>query len=76
MTRDEALAWQARWRLVGDASDREARQQSPADRLRILAGLRGFARTADLPAPADDEPLVWARFQTLRARLRRARRAD
>jgi hypothetical protein len=69
MTRDEALACQARWRLMGDVSDRETRQQTPADRLRILASLRGFARTTALPAAADDERGVWARFQTLRARL-------
>lgn len=71
MTRDEALTWQARWRLVAEVSDREARQQSPADRLRTLASLRRFSQMAGLRAAADDERRVWDRFKTLRARLLR-----
>ena len=69
MTRDEALAWQARWRLVGEVTDRETRQQSAADRLRTLTRLVAFAGSARLTDADADEPRVWARFQTLRARL-------
>jgi len=73
MTREEALEWQARWRLVSEVGAREARDQSPADRLRSLSRLRAFARTADLRPATDDERRVWDRFQTLRARLVRSR---
>lgn len=69
MTRDEVLAWQARWRLVSDVTDREARQQSVSDRLRTLTRLVAFASTAGLRDTDTDEARVWDRFQMLRARL-------
>ncbi len=49
MTRDEALAWQARWRLVGEVTSRETRQQSAADRLRTLTRLVAFADALEQP---------------------------
>jgi hypothetical protein len=69
MTRDAALAWQARWRLVSEVTDREVRQQSAADRLRMLSRLVAFARATGLGDTDTDEARVWDRFQMLRARL-------
>ncbi len=76
MTREQALAWTARWREVADVVDREARYQSAAARLIALQRLRAFAGLAALRRDTDAEAAVWDRFQTLRLRLGRGGRRD
>lgn len=75
-TRDQLIAWHARWAEVNDAADRSARNLSPAQRLRDLAQLRALAGAVPLTDwPDDEEPAVWARFQQLRS-VYRARNAS
>jgi hypothetical protein len=68
LTRDEALAWQARWRMVTDAVGREARAASPRDRWRSLQRLRASGIGARRAPSEKDEAGVRARFQLLHAR--------
>jgi hypothetical protein len=76
ISRDEALAWQMRWRLVADVVDREARRSSPTERLHALCRLRAFGADAAVAPAEKDEAAVRARFQLLRSRVtERVRRA-
>jgi hypothetical protein len=69
MTREEALAFQARWRLVSEAELEELRATSPETKLRQLAALM-----------ASVEPMGWtealqAEEQEVRERWIRLRKA-
>jgi hypothetical protein len=69
ISREDAVAWSTRWRLVSGVVDRERREQSAAARLEALQRLRSFAGTVSLRREPSDESLVWERFQALRQRL-------
>lgn len=75
-TREQLIAWRARWVEVNATANAAARAASPAQRLRDLAQLRAFAGAVRLAEwPADEEPASWARFQRLRS-VYRARNAS
>jgi hypothetical protein len=75
-TREQLIAWHARWAEVNEAADGAARRLSPAQRFRDLAELRALAGAVALTNwPDDEEPAVWARFQQLRS-VYRARHAS
>lgn len=69
ISREDAVAWSTRWRLVSGIVDRERREQSVEARLEALQRLRAFAGTVSLRREPSDESLVWERFQVLRRRL-------
>jgi hypothetical protein len=73
LTREQAIAWTARWRALG-AATATASDQSPDERLRTLDRLRSFALAAGRMREGGDEQIVRERFQALRERLGRGRR--
>jgi hypothetical protein len=73
LTREQAIAWTARWRALGAAAAAAA-DRSPEERLRTLGRLRSFALAAGRMREGGDEQIVRERFQALRERLGRGRR--
>ena len=65
-SRDQLIAWRARWTEVNQATALSSGASSPAQRLRDLAQLRALAFTVPLTDWPDDEEPVWERFQRLR----------
>jgi hypothetical protein len=75
LTREQATAWAERWRTLGDAAASDAGDRSPAARLRTLDRLRAFALAAGRGREAADDDIVRERFQALREKWARGRRA-
>jgi hypothetical protein len=73
LTREQAVAWTARWRALGDASIENDLDRSPATRLRVFGRLRVFALAAGRQRDGSDDQAVRERFQALRQRLGRDR---
>jgi hypothetical protein len=73
MTREQAMAWTARWRVLGAAAPDDGLDRSPAGRVRALGRLRAFALAAGRQRDGRDDQAVRERFQTLRQRLGRDR---
>jgi hypothetical protein len=77
ISREDAVAWSTRWRLVSAAAEHETRAQSPETRLSALLRLRALADVVAMRREPADERAVWDRFQALRLRLDRGdRRRD
>jgi hypothetical protein len=73
LTREQAVAWAARWRVLGAAAAMHAGDRSPAARLRALERLRTFALAAGRARAGGEDQVVRDRFQALRQRLGRDR---
>jgi hypothetical protein len=73
LTREQAMAWAARWRALDAAAAEADGDRSPAARLRTLGRLWAFGLAAGRERDGRDDHMVRERFQTLRARLGRDR---
>jgi len=69
LTREQALAWTARWRAVEDAAVPRELDPSPTARLHALGRLRAFGLAAGRQRDGSDDQAVRDRFQALRQRL-------
>ncbi|HEY0372727.1 MAG TPA: hypothetical protein VGD79_12035 [Thermoanaerobaculia bacterium] len=72
MTKDDARAWMARWRVVAEREREELRRETYEQRLRALATLMASGDLFDLASLEEEDAAVRERWGRIRARARRA----